>query len=143
MWPGLWRLVVIAFRYVYFASSLSPCRKYRSTLFFSSALVWGFLPISFCDKVPGKSPHMKALTINPSSCPSTSSVALMNLVKHSRTVSPSFYLQPIIECESPLYLCNCIKLVRNKYLSCAKLEMLPGRSVLNHVPALPSRVVGK
>nr|KAJ0187925.1 hypothetical protein LSAT_V11C900474460 [Lactuca sativa] len=91
----------------------------------------------------GRRPHVKAPAIKPSLCPGTSSVALVNLVKFSLTVSPSFYLQPMIEYKSPLYLRNRVKFVRNKYFNCPKLYMLPGRSVLNHIPALPSRIVGK
>lgn len=60
---------------------------------------------------------MKAPAIRPSSCPVNSNVAIVNLLKYSHNVSPSFFLQPMIECESPLYLCNCMKFDRKMYFS--------------------------
>lgn len=71
------------------------------------------------------------------------SVAFVNLVKYFLTISPSFCLQPMNECESPFYFWNCMKFVRGRYFSCPKLYMLHGHSLLNHVPALSSKVVGK
>lgn len=85
---------------------------------------------------------MKPPATNHSSCPRTSNVALVNLVKYSHTVSPSFYFQPLIECESPLPLRNCIKFIKNMYFNWPKLYMFPCHNVLNHVPALSSKVVG-
>ena len=133
----------MAFRYACFVASPSSCLRYRSTFSFSVARVCVFLPISFWDRGPGRSPHVKAPAIKPSLCPGTSNVAFVNLVKYSLTVSPSFCFQSIMEYESPLYFHTCMNFVRNRYFSFPKLYMLPGRSVLNHVPTLPSRGVGK
>lgn len=68
--------------------------------------------MTFWDNGSGRRPHVKAPTINPSSSPRMSNVALMNLVKYSRTISHSFCIQPIIEYESSLYLHSCMKFVR-------------------------------
>lgn len=55
---------------------------------------------------------MNASAINPSSFSGTSRVSLMNQEKYSLTIFPSFCLHPMMEWESPLYLCNCMKLVK-------------------------------
>lgn len=86
---------------------------------------------------------MKAPTIRHSSWLGKSNVALVNLVKYSLTVSFSFCFQAMIKCESPSYLLNCMKFVKKIYFSCLKLYIFLGLNVLNHVPALPSKVVGK
>ena len=86
---------------------------------------------------------MKAPAIKPSSWPGTSNATLVKLVKYSLTVSPSFCLKLRIECEAPLYFLNYMIFVKNRYFNFLKLYMLPGLNVLNHIPALSSKVVGK
>ena len=64
---------------------------------------------------------MNAPAISPSSCLGMSRVAFVNRAKYSLTVSTSLCLHPIMECESPVYLCSCMKLVKKRYFSWLKL----------------------
>lgn len=89
---GLWCCafeVAIAFRYVVFDAC--PSSYVDNILIFLSTRLVFEVSFPWASKTgPGRSPHVKAPTISPSSCRGTSKVALVNLVNYFLTISPLF-----------------------------------------------------